>query len=78
MPNLFEPFSVTPEQQKIMRLAQMDAEQLLSRAEHLPESRHKALFATTLENAMMWFNKAVSRSEPEFEPEFVLSEEDNG
>ena len=44
-----------------MRFASHDAEQLLSRAESLPDSRYKSLFTTTLENAMMWFNKAVSR-----------------
>jgi hypothetical protein len=61
--NIFEHTQPSPEQLKLMRLAKMDAEQLLSRAEHLPESRQKALFTTTLECAMMWFNKATSRSD---------------
>lgn len=45
-----------------MKLASLDAEQLLSRADSLPESRYRSLFITTLENSMMWFNKAVTRS----------------
>ena len=52
---------LSEEQIKIMKLASLDAEQLLSRADSLPDSRYKSLFTTTLENAMMWFNKAVSR-----------------
>ena len=60
----------TPEHQKIMRLARMDAEQLLSRAESLPSSRYKSLFVTNLENAMMWFNKATTHSPTDEPPLF--------
>ena len=59
---IFDHRSADPEQQKIMRLARMDAEQLLSRAEYLTDSRYKSMFTTSLEQAMMWFNKAVCHS----------------
>ena len=72
--NVFEAhYELTLEQEKLMKLARLDAEQLLSRAESLPNSRYRSLFATSLENAVMWFNKAVTHPTP-FDPE----EEEDG
>ena len=63
----------TLEQEKLHKLANLDYNQLLSRAESLPHSRYKSLFRTNLENAMMWLDKAI-HTPPPFDP--TLSEED--
>jgi len=50
----------TDDQERLWKLASLDAEQLSSRAESLPDSRYKSSFLTSLELAMMWLGKAVA------------------
>ena len=47
-------------QEKLLRLAQSDVEQLLERAKSLPNSRAKSIFVTNIDTAMLWFEKAVA------------------
>lgn len=47
-------------EEKLVKMARLDAHQLASRAEQLPNSRAKSIFVTNLDTALLWFEKAVA------------------
>lgn len=59
--SVFQLKPANPKQLDVMRTAALDAENLAAFAnQHLKKGRYAALFATKLEEAMLFFNKAVT------------------
>jgi len=54
----------TDQQERLWKLATVDAEQLLSRASALSASKYKSTFEASLKLAMMWLRKAVAAQNP--------------
>jgi len=61
------PTLATDQQDRLWKLATIDAEQLLSRASALSASRYKSSFEASLELAMMWLRKAVAAQNSHFD-----------
>lgn len=51
-----------PHQEKLLKLVRSDAQQLLGRAEYLPQSRARSIFVTHLETAMLWLEHAIKET----------------
>lgn len=56
------PGPIIEHQEKLLKLAHSDAEQLKARVSNMASSRAKSIFITNLETAMLWLEKAVAET----------------